>query len=359
MPRSARFPVEKIAAKSPQPGKEEAMSLRMRAMAIVLTTAFALTGAVRAAEPVKIRVGWVVPTTDWVLFIDAKRDLTRHLGKSYTIEPVRFASSPTVITALASNGIDVGNLAFSTLAIAVRNAGIGDLRVVTDLFQDGVADHFSNEFLVAREGAVARVEDLKGKVIATPGAGGAIDMAMRVMLRRHGLEEKRDYTMIEAPMPAMKAMLAERKVDLVPGVPPFAFDPDLRKIARVLFTQRDALGPTQMLMLTARQQFLDKNRAAMIDFLEDNLRVVRWYLDPANHDAAVTIAARLTKQPPAKFAGWLFTGRDYYRDPNMVPNVPMLQANIDLQRDAGFLNEPIDIGDYADLGLIQEAARRL
>ena len=313
------------------------MGAHRRVVAGIVMAAL-LAGAARAAEPVKIRVGWVVPTTDWVLFVSEKRELTRHLGKSYAMEPVRFASSPTVITALANDGIDVGNLALSTLVIAIRNAGIDDLRVITDLFQDGIADQFSNEFLVAREGAIARVKDLKGKVIATPGAGGAIDIAMRVMLRRHGLEEKRDYTMIEAPMPAMKAMLAERKVDLAPGVPPFAFDPDMHTIGRVLFTQRDALGPTQMLVLTARRQFLDKNRAAMIDFVEDNLRVMRWYLDPANHDAAVAIAAKLTKQPPQKFAGWLFTRRDYYRDPSMVPNVRMLQTNIDLQRDSGFLN---------------------
>jgi sulfonate transport system substrate-binding protein len=328
-------------------------------LASILMTSLVGAGAAGAAEPVKIRVGWVVPITDWALFMGEKPEIARHLGKSYVMEPVRFASSPTVITALANDGVDVGNLAFSTLAIAIRNAGVDDLRVISDLFQDGVADHFSNEFIVARESAIARVEDLKGKVIATPGAGGAIDIAMRVMLRRHGLEEKRDYTMVEAPMPAMKAMLAERKVDLAPGVPPFAFDSDMRKIGRVLFTQRDALGPTQMLVLTARRQFLDKNRVAMIDFLEDNLRIVRWYLDPANHDAAVAIAAKLTKQPAEKFAGWLFTRRDYYRDPNMLPDVRMLQTNIDLQRDAGFLKEPIDIANYVDLGLVREAGRRL
>jgi len=58
-------------------------------------------------------------------------------------------------------------------------------------------------------------------------------------------------------------------------------------------------------------------------------------------------------------SGWLFTRRDYYRDPSMIPNVRMLQANIDLLRDSGFLNEPIDITSYIDLGLIQEASRRL
>src|SRR5262249_38261846 len=127
--------------------QEETMGTFLRAMPIVLTTVLAAAGAAGAAEPVKIRVGWVVPTTDWGLFMTEKRDITGHLGKSYAMEPVRFASSPTVITALATDGIDVGNLAFSTLAIAIRNAGIGDLRIVTDLFQDGVADHFSNEFL--------------------------------------------------------------------------------------------------------------------------------------------------------------------------------------------------------------------
>src|ERR1700741_2305066 len=122
------------------------MGARMRVVTGVLTAALLAAGAAGAAEPVKIRVGWVVPTTDWVLFINEKSEITRHLGKSYVMEPVRFASSPTVITALASDGIDVGNLAFSTLAIAIRNAGIGDLRVIADLFQDGVAGHFSNEF---------------------------------------------------------------------------------------------------------------------------------------------------------------------------------------------------------------------
>jgi len=56
------------------------------------------------------------------------------------------------------------------------------------------------------------------------------------MLRKHGLEANRDYTVIEAPFPAMKQMLAEKKVDLIPTVLPFALDPDLKKIAHPLFT---------------------------------------------------------------------------------------------------------------------------
>jgi sulfonate transport system substrate-binding protein len=314
---------------------------------------------VQAAEPVKIRVGWVVPISDWALLMIEKRDLASHFGQSYDMEPVRFASSPSVITALANNELEIGNLAFSTLALGIENAGLSDLRVISDLFQDGRDNQFTDQFLVRRDGPVASVEGLRGKVIASPGIGGAIDIAMRVMLRRHGLEDKRDYSIVESPMPAMKSMLAEGKADLVPGVPPIAFDPEFQNLGRVLFTQREALGVTQMIVLTARKPFLERNRAAMVDFMEDNLRIARWFLDPKNHDEAIKIAARLMKQPPERFADWLFTKRDYYRDPNMLPDLQALQANINVQHDMGLLKEAITIKDYNALDIVQEAARRL
>ena len=52
--------------------------------------------------------------------------------------------------------------------------------------------------------------------------------------------------MIETPFPTMRAMLAEKKVDIDSGVLPFSLDPELRKIASPLFTQKEAIGVTQM-----------------------------------------------------------------------------------------------------------------
>jgi sulfonate transport system substrate-binding protein len=333
-------------------------STRLLAASLCAAAALHMLPA-QAAAPVTIRVGWVVPITDWAPLILEKRELARHFGQSYVMEPVHFASSPTVITALANNELEIGNLAFSTLALAIENAGLSDLRIISDLFQDGRDNHFTNEFFVRRDGAVAGIADLKGKVIASPGIGGAIDIAMRAMLRKQGLEDKRYYSVIEAPMPAMKAVLTEHKAELVPGVPPFAFDPELRSVGRVLFTQREALGVTQMIVLTARQSFLERNRAAMVDFMEDNLRIARWYLDRANHDEAVNIAAKLMKQPPERFAKWLFTEGDYYRDPDMLPDLRALQTNITMQRDMGLLKQGIDVQGYSALDIVKEAALRL
>jgi len=301
----------------------------------------------------------VVPIANWTFMLMEKKDLARNLGKSYTLEITRFAGTPPMITALAAGELDIANLAYPTLPIAIQNAGIDDLRVISDDFQDGNPGHYSNEFMVLKDGPIKKVADLKGKVVATNAAGSGVDIAMRAMLRKSGLEDKRDYTVVEAPFPTMRAMLGEKKVDLIPAVLPFSFDPELTKIGHSLFTTRDAVGVSQFVMWSARKSFLDKNRAAMVDLMEDTIRIMRWYLDPANHKEAVEIVARLTKQPPERFASWIFTDKDYYRDRSLVPDIAALQRNVDLTRDLGFVKASFDVSKFSDLSIVQEAAKRL
>jgi NitT/TauT family transport system substrate-binding protein len=332
----------------------------MRALRLVLAcTVLLAAGAACAADPVKIRASWIVAPSDWAPLLPEKPELMKNNGKSYVFEPMRFQGTPAVITAMANNELELGNLAFSSLALAIQNAGLEDLRVVGDQFKDGAEGHFSNQYYVLKDSPVQKIEDLKGKVIATNAAGSAVDIAMRAMLRKHGLEDKRDYIVVEAPFPTMKAMLAQKKADLATFVPPFAFDPELKQIGRQLFSQKEAIGTTQMTVWVVRKGFLDKNRAALLDFLEDSVRVVRWYVDPKNHDEAVQIAAKVTKLKPELFADWVLTGKDHYRSPDLLPDLAALQSNIDVQRDLGFLKGPIDVQKYSDLSLVREAAQRL
>jgi len=271
---------------------------------------------------------------------------------------VRYQGTPPMITAIANNELEVSNLAYSSLAIAIENAGLDDIRVIADEFQDGVPGYYSEVYFVRKDSGIKKVEDLKGKVVATNAGGSAVDVATRAMLKKHGLEDKRDYTMIEAPLPTMPAVLLDKKADLVPAVLPFSFNPKLRAEGTVLFRQSDAIGVTQMIVWTARKSFIDKNRPAMVDFMEDMLRIVHWYLDPKNHDEVAQIASKITKVPPERF-GWLFTKQDTYRDPNLLPNLDALQRNVDMTQDLGFVKKKIDIKKYTDLSLVQEAAKRL
>jgi NitT/TauT family transport system substrate-binding protein len=254
--------------------------------------------------------------------------------------------------------VEIGDLAYSTLPIAIKNAGMDDIRIIADDFQDGVDDHWTIRYTVLTDGPIKKIEDLKGKVVATNAEGSAVDIAMKAMLHKHGLENKRDYTVIEAPFPAMKAMLAEHKVDLIPGILPFALDPEMAKIGTTLFTAKDAIGVSEFVTFQARKPFIDKNRAALVDWLEDTQRILHWYLDPKNHDEAVQIAARLVKAPPERF-GWVFTKTDQYRDPAMLPNLGALQKNVDMTKELGYASASFDVKAYTDLSMVEEAGKRL
>jgi sulfonate transport system substrate-binding protein len=328
--------------------------------ALAASTALASPLGSRPAQaaPVRIRVGWVVVPASSAPLVLQKKELLTNFGKTYLAEAIHFEGTPPVITALAAGELDIGPLAFSSFALAIQNAHMDDLRVICDEIQDGVPGHGTNEFMVLKDGPVKTVADLKGKVLATNVVGSAVDISMRAMLRRSGLEANRDYTIIEAPFPAMRAILAEKKADLISAVPPFSLDPNLRAIANTLFTEKDAFGITQLTVWTARTGFIQNNRAALVDFLTDVVRAIRWYTDPKNHAEAVAIVARLNKAPPERME-WAFGPRDQYRDPNGMPNLAALQSNLQEQKQVGLLTEDIDVKKYSDLSMVEEAAKRL
>ena len=332
----------------------------LRILAAALAAALLLAGSTRAAEPVKIRVGWVAVVSNMPSILFLKPGIARHDGKSYVFEATHFASTPLMIPAMATGDLEIGTLAYSSLAAAIRNAGLNDLRVIADEFQDGAQGYYSDDYIVRKDGPIHTIADLKGKILATAGAGGAMDMALRVMLKKNGFDLKKDVTLVEVSMPNHRAALGDGKVDLISSPLPFSEEPELKRIGRTLFKQRDAIGTTQMIIWAARAGFLEKNRAAMVDFLEDTIRARRYYMDPANHKEVVALVSQFAKQPPDRYDSWLFTKNgDYYRDPDDLPDLKALQSNIDVQHELGFLSAPIDIKQYTDLSLVKEAAARV
>jgi ABC-type nitrate/sulfonate/bicarbonate transport system substrate-binding protein len=335
---------------------------KLAAIAIAMLAAAAMTTAAKA-DPVKIRLSYIVPVSNWATILFAKPELAKHLNKSYTFEPVHFQSTPTLIQALAAGELEIANLGFTSLPLAITNAHMDDLRIISDELQDGVPGYYSDQYLVRNDSPIKTVEDLKGKVLTSNGFGSGTDIPMRVMLAKHGLSDKKDVTIIESPIPTMPAELTEKKVDLIALPLPFTANPAVKAADRVLFTQGDAMGITQLGMWVARASFIAKNHAAMLDFMEDALRAERWYLDPANHDEAVKIAVDVSKIPAPVWQSWLFKkdgeNGDYYRNPAGIPDVAGMQKSIDLQVKYGYLKQGIEVKKYTDFSLVEAAAKRL
>ena len=176
------------------------MHIKKFAVGLAAALACVLLPSMGNAEPVKIRQSYIVSVANWATILFAKPEMAKHLGKSYTFEPVHFQSTPTLIQALAANEIEVANLGFTSLPLAITNAKMNDLRIVADELQDGVPGWYSNEYMVRKDSPIKKVEDLKGKVLVTNGYGSGTDIPLRIMLAKHGISDKKDVNIIEAPM---------------------------------------------------------------------------------------------------------------------------------------------------------------
>ena len=210
-----------------------------------------------------------------------------------------------------------------------------------------------------KDSGIDKIEDMKGKVAATNGLGSGVDIVMRAALHKHGLEATRDYTMIEAPFPAHKAILKEKKADLVVGVLPFSYDPELNEFARPLFDTRSGIGPIALSFWAARKPFIDKNRAALVDLMEDYGRGAALALRSGQPQGRGGADRGLPQAPAGGVSSrWLFTNKDFFRDTDAKPDLKVVQSSIDKVKELGFIKETVDVSKYADLSLVEEAAKR-
>ena len=312
------------------------------------------------AAPLKIRIGYQAMVDKLAILAENRRDIATHLGKSYTIDLALFNASSLEVTALLTGDIDIATLGYSSLGIALDGAEMKDLRLIADGYRDGVDGFYSNDFMVLKDSPIQKVEDLKGKVLASNGAGSVVDIAMRYMLKKHGLQDRRDYVMVEAALPTMMAMLQQRKADLVTMNSMYAHDPKIVAATRALFREKDALGITEFAFYCARTGFLERNKAALEDFMEDFIRITRWTLDPNNRSEAIKIFAKQSRQNEDVLSTYfLQPDKDVYRDLDARPDVQALQRNLDAMSELGFLKSKIDVAPYVDLAILEAAVARV
>ncbi len=310
------------------------------------------------AEPVKIRLGYgeVPGVISPLLFV--KKDILKHYGKSYVVDAMYFQATSVALQAMAAKELDISYIAFSSLGIAIQNGGL-DIKVISDLGGWGSKGHRGPEYVVLSDSPIKTLADLKGKVLATSARGSGFHYAMVANLKKAGLSDKTDFTIVEVRLPAMEATLREKKVDLITATAPFLQIAEAKGGLRTLFKPEDAMGDVQSLLNVARSDFLKDNRAAVVDFLEDYIIALHWFLDPAHRQEAVAIASEFTKRPVPALEKWVFTNQDFYRDPDATPDLVALQRNLDTVHDLGVIRQRIDIKPYVDLSYLDEAKKRL
>jgi NitT/TauT family transport system substrate-binding protein len=189
--------------------------------------------------------------------------------------------------------------------------------------------------------------------------GSSIDGVMRAMLLKHGLKAETDCQVVEIPLPTQLAALQSKRIDMAFLLLPFNYRAEKDPGLKLLFTMGEVVGPAETVIYTAKREFLETNRKAVVDFLEDVLRFRRWLYDPRTRMQGIEILSQFTKIPVAEYEDWTFTHQDNYRDPNGLIDVARLQKNVDDLKLFGIEPETIDVRPHVDLSYVKEAAARI
>jgi len=242
----------------------------------------------------------------------------------------------------------------------VQNAKL-DLRIIADDLVDGFDDYVGIAYRVRRDDAIKTPADLKGHVLGVIGIGSSSDVALRMALSKFGLHYGVDYNNpVEIRPPNAKDMLLAHKVDIIPAGPPWNYDPDLLANTKALFTMKEAMnGPAALSFWVVREDFLKAHRAVLVDLLRDTIRAYHWFADPANHEQAVAVLSQVTKIPAEQLTTWAFTKKGPYRNPDAIPDLAMIQRDVDDMTTLGLIKGHIDVKPYMDTSLAVEARPRV
>ena len=335
-----------------------AMKLKIAVAMLGGALSLGFLGGSAVADPLKVRVGWANMPGHMIPVLFSKPEILKHYGESYTVEPIKFAGTSAMVAALAADQIDASVMSPGAMALASINAGL-DLTMFADNQQDGEG-HVQTYFLVKKDSGINSPADLKGKRVATNVQGSAMDVSLRIMLTKAGLDPSRDVSIVEVPFASAPEMLKEGKVDFAMLVQPFARPALESGDYKQLTNQSDVYGGLiQVTFLAAKHDWLDANRAAMADFTEDYVRAMRWFINPDNRTEALKIIADYMNVPVEKVS-IQFTKDDFVRDPWGVPRVDGVQRVIDGARSIGFISQDYKIApDHVDLSLVEEARRRI
>jgi NitT/TauT family transport system substrate-binding protein len=326
--------------------------------AIALTAA--LLSMPASTEPIKIRIAWATaPGHITPLIPKVPMNVYRHYGKSYVVEPVFIAGSGPSLQALAVGEIELGGLSPQSVVLGLAEAKV-PLKAIAQLLSSDMPGYGANGFWVRTDAGINKVEDLKGKKIGVNARGSSIDAAVRTMLTRHGLKDGDDYQIVEMRFPAQLAALESKRIDMGILLQPFNYAAEKKGGFKQLFTMGDALGPAETLSYVGKADWIDKNRAAIVDFLEDHMLMRRWLVDPKTRMDAVKVLAEVTKQPVANYTDWAFTQKDTgYRAPDLLIDPARFQKNVDDLKNIGVLPMSIPVAPHIDLSLAKAAAARV
>ena len=268
-----------------------------------------------------------------------------------------WAAGGAALTALGAGELDLASINPQAFTLGIERAKL-DIKAIGQQLSEGRARLSRLGVL----GACRRGEDpcrSQGQGDRRERALGTnIDASARTLLAKHGLGPT-DYQFAEIRFTAQLAALESKRIDAAILLQPFNLQAKKNPAFKPLFAVSDVIGPQETSSWIGKTEWIAKNRAALVDFLEDNIRMRRWMYDPKTRPEALKLVAEVTKQPAENFVEWVFTAADFFRDPNCLIDVERFQKNIDDLHELKILPMTMKVAPHIDNSLAKEAAARV
>jgi sulfonate transport system substrate-binding protein len=289
-----------------------------------------------------------------IIFLDhLKQNVLKNYGKTYTLDITFTRGTPEAAALLAAGQADLATLSGPSFAtLIVKDAVPNGLTIISDNYQDGHPGNATNSFMVQKDSPIKSVTDLKGKKIGINAFASAVDLALRVMLKKNGIDPRRDVEIVEIAFPNIASAIREKRIDCGVLVIPFLAVESPKGDLRPVFTGGDAFGPSSVVFQVTTNAFLKEHADAVRGFLADYVDGLAWFYDRANREQAIQIVSDFTKSPKEVLNSYFATDRDYYRDPGGCVSAPTIQKPLDAMFEEKLIGRSIDVSKYLNLSLL-------
>jgi NitT/TauT family transport system substrate-binding protein len=259
------------------------------------------------------------------------------------------------VEAMKAGKIDVGEFGPLGYIFAHTVADAQPVAVFGD--RTGKPVTYTAALWVPADSPIKTVADLKGKKIAINAFGSAVDLVLRVALKKAGLDPRRDVQIVEVTFPNIAPAIREKRVDCGVLVIPFLPAESAKGDLRALFTGGDTFGPSSVAFQVATDKFIREKPEVLRAFLDDFVQGLAWYYNPANREKALDLVAAFTKGSRDVLATYFITPRDYYRDPNGCVSVAAVQKPIDAMVAYKLIDKPVEAAKYMKLQYLPKPCR--
>ncbi|HVQ20470.1 MAG TPA: ABC transporter substrate-binding protein [Terrimicrobiaceae bacterium] len=260
----------------------------------------------------------------------------KRLGPGTKIEWFVYNAGPSAMEAIFARSIDFTYVGPSPAVNAYARANGRDIRIVAGAMRGGDA-------LVVRGEAIAKIEDFRGKAIATPQLGNTQDVACRAWLIKNGIRVTLvggDARVLPTENPDMLALFEQGKLDAAWTVEPWVSRLLSEAKGRIFFEPEDSVTT----VLAGREEFLKTNPGLAQAFVAAHRELTQWIRDhpeEAQQRVRNELSALTRKEIPLELIQRAWTR---LRFDDSISREPF-EAFLDQARLVGFLRAKIDLSN--------------